>query len=153
MKDHVVRPAVMAGGSALGFTGTVGVFAQTLPGLNDSLFMQLIEKGGGWVVLLVVLWSYKRDWQRIADSEASGRADLIKVLSDNAAAKQAVAVAMAENTEVLRQVSESLHNSSQIAATTAATVVADAAKAAALAVTEAARVAAVVVKHDAAGKK
>ena len=103
-----LRPAILSVSGAFGFNGSLGVIAQTFPGLQDNILMQLLEKGGGWVVLLVVLWSYKRDWQRIANSEAASRAELIKVLAEDAEAKQSVAVALAENTEVLRQLSSAL---------------------------------------------
>jgi hypothetical protein len=149
LTDQIVRPVAIAVGAALGFNGSIGFIAQSMPGFSDNLVMQMLEKGGGWVVLLVVLWSYKRDWQRIADSEAAwraaesaSRAELIKILTEESMSKQAVAVALTANTEVLRQVSESLHNSTQTAATTAASIVAEAAKAAAASVAEAARVAA-----------
>lgn len=102
--EHSARGTVMAIGAALGVNGSIGVLAQSLPSLNDAYLMQVAEKGGGWVVLLIVLYFYRRDYQRLTTSENEMRKELLEAVSKQADSEQQLAIALAENTEVMRRV-------------------------------------------------
>lgn len=155
MHEHFARAVTVAGASAWTYFSGVHLLAQSVPVLDTGVIGAFLEKGGTAAVLLVVLWAYRRDYLRqVADErqrakevddkrgeEAARSAQLIDLLSRQAVASEHVAVSIAQNNEVLRQVSSQLHDASSIAATTAASVVAEAAKAAAASVAEAARVA------------
>lgn len=97
-----LRGLVVAGSAALGVDQSLMVIAQTLPSLNDAYLMQLAEKGGGWVVLLIVLFFYRRDYQRLTSSENDMRRELVGALEKQAESEMKLAVALAENTAVVR---------------------------------------------------
>ncbi len=102
--DYVLRGVVVASASAMSFVGSINVLAQSLPGAEDMKWMPYIEKGGGWVVLLVVLWVYRRDYKRLSEGETARVDQLIALHEKSAKANQDVAVALSRNTEVLRSV-------------------------------------------------
>lgn len=82
------------------------LLAETVPGLNDAFLMQLAEKGGGWVVLLIVLFFYRRDYQRLSQSENGIREELLSAIQRQADSEKQLAVALSQNTEVMRRVIE-----------------------------------------------
>jgi hypothetical protein len=45
--EHAARGLVVSVAAAVGFDATVGIVAESLPGVNDQFLMQLAEKGGG----------------------------------------------------------------------------------------------------------
>jgi hypothetical protein len=97
-----VRGVVVAGGAALGVDQSLTVIAQALPSVSDAYLMQLAEKGGGWVVLLIVLFFYRRDYQRLTSSENDMRRELVGALEKQADSEKKLAVALSENTAVVR---------------------------------------------------
>jgi hypothetical protein len=99
---HVARASVFSVSAALAVDGGVGVLAQSVPGLSDTYLMQLAEKGGGWVVLLIVLFFYRRDYQRLTASESVNTERLMTAIEKQAESEQQLAIALAENTEVIR---------------------------------------------------
>lgn len=98
------RGLVIAGSAAIGFDQSVNVLAQSMPALNDTLLMQIAEKGGGWAVLLVVLFFYRRDFLRKESNDNTTNEKLFQAMSKQAESEQKLAVALAENTEVMRRV-------------------------------------------------
>jgi len=103
LTDHLIRAVVVASASTLSWIGSVRVIAQALPGV-DERWIPYLEKGGGWVVLLVVLWVYRRDYKRLSEGETARVDQLIALHEKTAKATQDVAVALSRNTEVLRSV-------------------------------------------------
>lgn len=98
------RGAVIAVGAALGFDQSLAVIAQTVPAMSDAYLMQLAEKGGGWVVLLIVLFFYRRDYQKLTTSDNETRRELLSALAKQADSETKLAVALSENTEVMRSI-------------------------------------------------
>jgi hypothetical protein len=99
---HMTRASVFSVAAALAVDGSVGVLAQSVPGIGDAYLMQLAEKGGGWVVLLIVLFFYRRDYQRLTASETANTERLMTAIEKQAESEQKLAIALAENTEVIR---------------------------------------------------
>jgi hypothetical protein len=100
---HLTRAFTFAGATSLSYIASVHVIvAQTLPGVEDSNLIKFIEKGGGWTVLLVVLWAYRRDYIRLTEGDAERNKQLIAILEKSANATLDVAVALSRNTEVMR---------------------------------------------------
>jgi hypothetical protein len=97
-----VKGVAIAVGAGLGFDQSVHVLAQTVPSLNDAFVMQLAEKGGGWVVLMIVLFFYRRDYQRLTISESEVRRELMAAYSRQAESEHALAMALQENTNMTR---------------------------------------------------
>jgi hypothetical protein len=102
--DHAVRGVTVAVASALGFTGSLNLVATSIPGAEELQLVQYLEKGGGWAVLLVVLWVYRRDYKRLSEGETERVNQLIDLHEKSAKATQEVAVALTRNTEVLRSI-------------------------------------------------
>lgn len=105
-----LRGFVVAGSAAIGVDQSIHLLAQSLPALNDAFLMQVAEKGGGWVVLLVVLFFYRRDYQRLTVSETEVRKELLAAAVRQADAEQKLAVALAQNTDMIRQFLASQNN-------------------------------------------
>lgn len=101
--DHA-RGLVMATAAALSFDQTVHVIAQTMPGVSDGFLMQLAEKGGGWVVLLMVLWFYRRDYQRLTATDTDVRKELIAAIERQSDSELKLSIALAENNEIMRRI-------------------------------------------------
>jgi hypothetical protein len=108
--DHTFRALTIAVGSVVSYIGSVSVIAQTTmpPELANGPTMQLLEKGGGWAVLIVVLWAYRRDYKRLSENEAMRVKQILEVANNVAEAEKAVAVSLAAHTEVLREIKERL---------------------------------------------
>lgn len=150
MMDTVVKGLILSSAAAWSWVSGIHVLAQVVPSSIDiGPFASFLEKGGTPAVLVLVLWSYRRDYVRLA-AEAERRAgeeaerskQLIALLEKGALASEHVAISLSENNEVLRQVSSQLHDAASIATTTAAAVIVEAAKTAAATVLETARAAA-----------
>jgi hypothetical protein len=107
--QDALRGTVTSVAAVVGYNGTVGVIAQALPGVSDSIVMQMAEKGGGWVVLMVVLWVYRRDYKRLSEGETARVNQLIALHEKTAQATQDVAVALSRNTEVVRMIAAQVH--------------------------------------------
>lgn len=107
--EHSVRGVIVATASAVSFDQALWMVAQALPAVNDDLLMQLAEKGGGWVVLLVVLFFYRRDYQRLTTSENEVRKELLAAASRQADSELKLAVALTQNTEIIRQIIANQH--------------------------------------------
>lgn len=105
MIDYALRAWVSAGAAALATNQSFFILAQAIPGLDDNIFMKFVEKGGGWAVLLVVLWVYRRDYKRLSEGETERVNQLIALHVQSAKTNQDVAVALSRNTEVLRVLS------------------------------------------------
>jgi len=101
--DHV-RGVVIAVGAAVGVDQSMTVVAQSIPAISDTFVMQLAEKGGGWLVLLIVLLFYRRDFlaKNAKDHDTSEK--LYQALTKQADSNRDLSVALAENTEVMRRV-------------------------------------------------
>ena len=99
-----MRGVVIAGGAALGVDQSIHLVAQSLPVLSDAYLMQLAEKGGGWVVLLIVLFFYRRDFLAKTAKENDTTEKLYLAIAKQAESEQKLAVALMENTEVMRRV-------------------------------------------------
>lgn len=99
-----VRGVVIAVGAALGVDQSMTFIAQALPAWSDAYLMQLAEKGGGWAVLLIVLFFYRRDFLRKTDSEQATNDKLLAAITKQSESEQRLAVALTENTEVMRRV-------------------------------------------------
>jgi len=107
--EHVARGMTVAIGAALGFDGTLGLVAQSIPEFNDVFLMQLAEKGGGWAVLLIVLFFYRRDYQKLTTSDNEVRKELLTAARERSESDQQVALALFANTEVLRSIKAEKH--------------------------------------------
>jgi len=94
MMFDVARGWLIAGSAGLSANWGFHFIAQSLPGISDNALMQLLEKGGGWTVLVVVLIFYRRDWMRLTESESSMRKELTLVLEKKVAADERLAVAL-----------------------------------------------------------
>lgn len=105
MTEHLLRAFTMAGSAGLAAAQSVHFLAQSMPGLDDNTVMKFIEKGGGWAVLLVVLWVYRRDYKRLSEGETDRVNQLIALHIKSAQASQEVAVALTESSEILRTLS------------------------------------------------
>jgi membrane protein implicated in regulation of membrane protease activity len=100
--DHL-RGLVVAGSSAIAFDQSVGLVAQAVPALNDQFLMQLAEKGGGWAVLLVVLFFYRRDFLGRSAKENDTTERLYQAIARQSDVQVDHTKALTENTEVMRQ--------------------------------------------------
>lgn len=98
-----LRGVVFAVGAGIGVDRSMHVLAQSVPAFNDAAIMQIAEKGGGWVVLLIVLFFYRRDYQRLTTSENDMRKELLAAVTKQSESEQELAVALTQNTEVMRQ--------------------------------------------------
>lgn len=98
-----LRGVVIAVGAGIGFDRSAHVLAQSVPAISDATLMQLAEKGGGWVVLLIVLFFYRRDYQRLTSAENATSERLMNAIAKQAESEQSLAVALTENTEVMRR--------------------------------------------------
>lgn len=108
--DHALRASVLSVGAAVSYVGSIRIVAQSLPGVDpNNVWLAFIEKGGGWAVLMVVLWAYRRDYKRLSEGETARADQLIALHEKTAKATQDVAVALSRNTEVLRMVSAQVH--------------------------------------------
>jgi hypothetical protein len=104
------RGVVIAIGAALGVDQSLTVIAQALPAVSDAYLMQLAEKGGGWVVLLIVLFFYRRDYQKLTMSDNETRKELLAAIAKQADSETKLAVALSENTEVMRQIAREVRD-------------------------------------------
>lgn len=105
-----LRGLVIAAGAALGVDQSITVIAQSLPAVSDAYVMQLAEKGGGWVVLLIVLFFYRRDYQKLTTSDNETRKELMAAITRQADSEQRLAIALTENTEVMRQIAREVRD-------------------------------------------
>lgn len=99
-----LRGLVMATAAGLSVDQGLHVVAQTIPGLTDGFLMQLAEKGGGWVVLLMVLWFYRRDYKTLTTTDTEVRKELIAAIQRQSDSELKLSIALAENNEIMRRI-------------------------------------------------
>lgn len=99
-----VKGFVIASAAGLGVDRSLNVLAQSVPGVTDGFLMQLAEKGGGWVVLLMVLWFYRRDYQRLTTTDTEVRKELIAAIERQSDSELKLSLALAENNEIMRRI-------------------------------------------------
>lgn len=74
------------------------MFAQMAPSQGEITLLQwALDKGGAYVVILVVLFFYRRDWQKVSDYKDNQLAILTALVTENTRAQTLVASALREN--------------------------------------------------------
>ncbi len=90
---------------AAGWLAVVVLVAQsTDPSVAQlSIVEKAFDKGGGYAILLLVGFFYRRDWQRLADTKDQQLTILTKLVAENTAAQTQTAAALSQNTVVVHQ--------------------------------------------------
>lgn len=78
------------------------IFAQVTPtGAELTLLQWGLDKGGAYVVILVVLFFYRRDWAKVSDYKDQQLAMLMALVQENTRAQALVGDALRENNVIV----------------------------------------------------
>jgi hypothetical protein len=89
IKDAAVGVGVALVGVAQAYAGAV-TDAPEIPSSTEDLLLRLVREGGAWAIVGVLLFFYRRDWQRLADTATP----LVAIAQRSSEALAANAVAM-----------------------------------------------------------